>query len=256
MSASPTSPQELPFVAPCRQLDWRAPLRWLQLGWRDLRRAPKQSLSYGLILLLLSYAISLIAYRFGNFPMLLALLSGFIFLGPAIAIGLYSVSNQIQSGLTPVLGYCLREGHRHVGNTLIFALILIVIALIWMRAASMVHVFFPMQSHPHLPDLLIFFGIGSLIGSVFAGLIFCASAFSLPMIMDRQVDMITAVVTSINAVLRNKGVMLLWAGIILLTVILCFATALLGIALLIPLIGHATWHAYLDTIDASAWPKN
>jgi uncharacterized membrane protein len=125
-----------------------------------------------------------------------------------------------------------------------------------MRAASMVHVFIPVQTDPRWQDLLIFFGIGSLIGSVFAALIFCASAFSLPMIMDRQVDMITAVVTSINAVLRNKSVMTLWAAIIGLAVLLCFATALLGIILLLPLIGHATWHAYQDTIDASAWPKN
>lgn len=256
MSAESGHEQALPFVAPCRQLKLDAPLRWLKLGWRDLWRAPRQSLTYGFALLLLSICLSLIAYRFGNFTLLLALLSGFIFLGPAIAIGLYSISSQLQAGLTPVLGYCLREGRRHVGNTLIFALILLVVALIWMRAASMVHVFFPMQAHPHWQDLVTFFGIGTLIGSLFATIIFCASAFSLPMIMDRKVDMVTAVVTSINAVLRNKQVMLLWAGIIILCVLLCFATALLGIVILIPLIGHATWHAYQETIDAQAWPAN
>jgi uncharacterized membrane protein len=76
------------------------------------------------------------------------------------------------------------------------------------------------------------------------------------MIMDRKADAITAVITSVNAVLRNKKPMLLWASVIVLTVVLGFATALLGFLILLPIIGHATWHAYKETIDASAWEKN
>jgi uncharacterized membrane protein len=76
------------------------------------------------------------------------------------------------------------------------------------------------------------------------------------MIMDRKVDVVTAVVTSINAVLRNRVVLLFWAGIIVFVVILGFITAFLGFIVLMPLIGHATWHAYQETIDASDWPKH
>jgi len=86
--------------------------------------------------------------------------------------------------------------------------------------------------------------------------VFAASAFSLPMILDRKVDSVTAVVTSVNAVLHNKKPMVLWAGLIGLSVVLGFATALVGFAVLLPLIGHATWHAYQETIDASIWPQN
>ena len=118
------------------------------------------------------------------------------------------------------------------------------------------YVFMPMQAHPDWLQLLPFFGFGSMIGTVFAGVVFAASAFSLPMIMDRKTDAITAVITSANAVLRNKKTMLLWAAIIMFTVLLGFATALLGFLFLMPVIGHATWHAYKETIDASAWEKN
>jgi uncharacterized membrane protein len=93
-----------------------------------------------------------------------------------------------------------------------------------------------------------------VVGSVFAAIVFSASAFSLPMILDRKVDAITASVTSINAVLRNKKPMILWGSLIALSVVLGFATAFIGFIVLLPLIGHATWHAYQETIDATAWP--
>ena len=140
-------------------------------------------------------------------------------------------------------------------DLLIFAMILLVVFLVWARAATMVHIFFPIESDYSLADLALFLGIGSAVGSIFAAVVFTASAFSLPMIMDRKVDAITAVITSTNAVLRNKLTMLVWALCIFVCVALGFATALLGFAVLLPLIGHATWHAYRDTIDASAWPE-
>ena len=246
---------ELPFVAPCRKLDIKAPLNWLRLGIEDVKRAPKQSLSYGLAMVLLSYLVSIIALKFGNFYSLLILLSGFIFIGPVIAIGLYSISCQLQLGKRPRLGYCLREGQQHLGNTLLFAMVLLVVFLLWARAASMLHVFFPVHSNPSLEELTMFLGIGSAVGAVFSALIFLASAFSLPMIMDRKVDMITAVITSINAVWQNKKPMLIWASIIAFLVVVGFATFFIGLMIILPLIGHATWHAYLQTIDAQRWPK-
>lgn len=249
-------PQELPFAAPCRTLDVRAPLRWLKLGFHDLKRAPRQSLSYGAAMVFISLLVSATALEFGNFYSLLIMLSGFIFIGPVIAIGLYSISCQLQMGKKPVLGYCLREGQRHFGNTLLFAIVMLVVFMIWARAASIIHIFFPMQTDAHWQDYSLFLGIGSLVGAVFTAIIFCASAFSLPMIMDRKTDMISAIVTSINAVLHNKKVMLLWVAIILAALLIGFATAFVGLLVLLPVIGHATWHGYQETIDASAWPRH
>lgn len=247
-------PEELPFVAPCKKLTMDAPLRWVRLGWNDLIRAPKQSLSYGVFLLIISILITYTAWNVGSVYLMIALLSGFIFIGPVMAIGLYSISKQLQHGYSPELGYCIRQEQRHLGSELVFAIILLVVVLVWARAASMIHIFFPTEGGAELADFAVFLGIGSAVGSIFATIVFCASAFSLPMIMDKNVDTVTAVLSSVNAVLRNKAVMLFWILIIVISLLLSFVTGLLGLAVLMPLIGHATWHAYQETIDASAWP--
>jgi len=246
----------LPFVAPCQKLTIDAPLRWLKLGWADIKHAPQQSLTYGGIIVLLSYIVSSMVLIYGGLGLLVSLLSGFLFLGPVLAIGLYSISCQIQAGMTPQLGYCLREGKRHLGNELIFAVILSVIFLVWARAASMTHILFPEVSGAGWTEFIPFLAVGTFEGAVFSAIIFCFSAFSLPMIMDRKTDVVTAVITSINAVLRNKRVLFLWACLIVLIVAIGFATAFIGFIVLMPLIGHATWHAYQETIDSAAWPKH
>lgn len=249
------NPNQLPFAAPYHKLDTTAALRWIKLGWQDFKRAPRQSLTYGFVMMLLSYIVSFFALEFGNFYSILSLVLSFLLLGPGIAIGLYSISCQLQQGKQPVLGYCLREGRRHFSNFGLFILMLMVVFLIWARAASMIHVFYPIESGASLESYATFLIIGTSVGAFFSFIIFTASAFSLPMIMDKKTDMVTAVVTSVNAVLHNKKAMLLWAICIFLSIVLSFATAFIGLLVLLPVIGHATWHAYRDTIDASQWPE-
>ena len=256
VSDSPQSPQNMPFVAPCRTLGLGAPVRWVRLGWMDMVRAPRLSLTYGAVLMTLSILIAALTWRFGTVAIYLGLATGFVFIGPVLAVGLYSISQQLGKGQSPVMGYCLREGWHHIRELMVLGIVLLVVLLVWARAAATVHVFFPAESNPSMDQMLPFLMIGSLIGAVFTAIVFAASAFSLPMIMDRKADSITAVVTSVNAVLRNKKPMLLWACLIGLSVVLGFATAFVGFAVLLPLVGHATWHAYRETIDASAWPQN
>jgi uncharacterized membrane protein len=260
----------LPFVAPCRTLHWQAPFDWLRHGLADFKAAPRQSLTYGAVVVLLSWALAYIAIRHGGYFELLALVSGFILIAPLLAVGTYSISDQLERGLKPSLRRCFIEERRAFGNLMVFALMLMVVFLVWWRAASAVHIFFPVDVTSHeLWDYLPFLGIGSAVGSIFALIVFSAAAFSLPMLVDREADSITAVVTSINAVLRNKAAMAVWAGLIVLAVAPGFALLLLqreqgtGFAAVmsllgftLPLIGHATWHAYRTTIDASAWPRN
>jgi uncharacterized membrane protein len=249
------TPDELPFVAPLRSIGADAPLRWLRLGWHDLLAAPFVSLAYGSGVFCLSAAMSFIGWRFGSGWMLLLLLSGFIFVGPVLAIGLYAVSAQLARGARPSLRRCVFEARRRVGDTLVFSLALMIICLTWVRAGSVVHIFYPDSGTPTLPELTTFLTIGSAVGSLFALVTFAASAFSLPMLFDRRTDSVTAVVTSVNAVLRNKAVMSLWAAIIIGAVAIGFATAMIGLIVTMPLIGYATWHAYRETIDASEWPQ-
>jgi uncharacterized membrane protein len=256
MNTPPDSPSTvpLPLAAPCRALEAGAALRWLRLGWADLCRAPRQSLVYGAAMVVVSYVIAAGAWAFGNLGLYLGLLSGFVFLGPLLALNLYAISDQLERSRPLSLHASLRRARAQLGNAMVFALVLMIIFLVWARAATMVHVFFPVDASVVWRDLAMFLGVGSVVGAIFCVVVFTASAFSLPMILDRRVDMITAVISSANAVLRNKAAMLVWALIIVACVLAGFATAFLGLAVLLPLLGYATWHAYRDTIDASAWP--
>jgi uncharacterized membrane protein len=263
-------PDTLPFVAPCRTLPVRAPFDWMLLAWRDFRTAPRQSLTYGAIVVLLSWALAYVTLRWGGYWELLALVSGFILVAPLVAVGTYSISEQLERGLRPSLRRCFIEERRAFGNLMIFALMLMVVFLVWWRAASGIHIFFPVDmTTPDWRDYLQFFGIGSAVGSLFALIVFAAAAFSLPMLVDRECDSITAVLTSVNAVLRNKPAMAVWAALIVLAVAPGFALLLIAresgtalalvmvlLGVTLPLIGHATWHAYRATVDASLWPRN
>ena len=237
-----------PLFYPSNSLDMGAPLRWLGKGWADFRRAPAQSLTYGVGLVLFGYLLTYLAWDKGNVVALFSLVTGFVLMGPVLAFGLYSISHQLEMGLKPRIGYCLQDSRTHLRNELLFALVVLVILLVWARAASMVHVFFPISEDLGLIGWLQFLAVGSAVGSIFAGLVFTASAFSLPMMLDRGTDAITSALTSTNAVLKNKPVMALWGALIVVLVTIGFLTAYLGLAVVLPLIGHATWHAYKEAI--------
>lgn len=247
-------PEPRPFAAPCRALPADAPLRWIRLGWNDLRRAPAQSLGYGLMMLALTYGIAAVTWWWGNIGLYLGMLSGFVFVGPCLAMGLYAISIQLERGQASGVAGSLLAARGQIGNAMVFALILTVVFLLWARAAMVLYVFFPGGSGRTPADLLLFLGIGSSVGAVFCSIVFAASAFSLPMLMDRKVDSISAVVSSVNAVLSNKKAMLVWASIIAGCVVLGLLTAFIAFLVLLPLLGYATWHAYRDAIDASTWP--
>jgi uncharacterized membrane protein len=244
----------LPFVAPCRNLPATAPLRWLRAGWQDLRAIGRPSLAYGAALALLSYATAALAWAFGTLGLYLGLASGFVFLGPLLAIGSYALSQQRAAGHPPDLAASLRAALRPSRDLLILGVVLLVVLLIWARAVAMVHIFMPTDPDTTWLDLLPFFAAGIAVGGVFATVLFAATAFALPMILERDADAITAALTSANAVLRNKSAALLWGATIVALVLLAFATAFVGFVVIFPLLGHATWHGYRETIDASAWP--
>ena len=251
-----TEEKLLPFSAKVNTVPINAPVKWIQLGAEDMKKAPAVSLAYGFALTLLSILLAYSAWTFGTLGLYLGMATGFLLIGPVLAIGLYSFSCQIEQGRRPVFGYCMKEGHGHLKDMLIYSFILLIVFLLWARAATAVHIFFPENAEHSLTDLTLFLGIGTVIGAIFSTIVFTTSAFSLPMLMDRRTDAITAVVTSINAVRQNKKTMLIWAIIIVSFVVIGFATFFIGFIVFLPLIGHATWHAYRDTIDASEWPEN
>lgn len=253
---SGTGKKPLPFTAKVNKIPFDAPIEWLRKGAADIRRAPTVSLTYGLALTLLSILVAYISWRFGTLALYLSMASGFMLIGPVLAIGLYSVSRQIETGKTPELGYCFKQGGRYIKDMLVYSFVLLIIFMLWARSATALHIFFPAMGDYEIKDLALFLGIGTTIGAVFSAIVFTTSAFALPMIMDRKTDGITAVITSVNAVLQNKKTMFLWGLIIVALVAVGFLTAFVGFIVIMPLIGHATWHAYRSTVDANQWPEN
>lgn len=242
-----------PFVVPCARLGYGAPLRWLRLGWRDLRRAPAVTAVFGAAVVVVSVAVGALAWQLGRFALLAALLSGFVFVAPLLAACLYGVSRALEQDRAPRPAECLRLARSVVGQAAVFALLQLVVLFTWSRAGMLVSAFVPVESGD-LRSLVEFLAVGSALGTVFAAFTFAATAFSLPMIADRDVDMVTAVVSSINAVLRNKRVALLWALLIVAITVAGFATLFIGLGVLMPWLAYSAWHAYRETLDASGWP--
>jgi uncharacterized membrane protein len=214
-------------------------------------------MAYGLFVAVTIAIVCLLAWTRGSQWFMFAMLGGFVFLAPLTCIGLYAISAQIERGQPPLIARSLRAAFkRHFGNEMIFALALLIIFMVWARAAVMVSVFFPTDGDVTTMQLVSFFTFGTTIGAVFAAITFSASAFSLPMIMHRDVDSITAIVTSVNAVLRNKRAMVVWLTIIIVSLLIGVATAFIGLVVIVPVIGYAAWHGYLETINADAFPRH
>ncbi len=243
---------ELPFAAESRDLPWSAAFSWLAAGWRDFRQVPRIALSYGLIIFLVSWGVSLFAWWLGKFALLASFLSGFIFIAPLLAIGLHSVSKDLDNGRKASFRRSFAHMLKDFGQIAVYALILMVILFIWSRSGMMLYAFFPVEEG-NRQVLLEFLAVGSVIGTGFVALVFASAAFSLPMIIDKDCDMITALISSINAVLRNKPAMAVWSLSIVTLTAIGFATGYLGFIVIMPWLAFSTWHAYRQTIDAASW---
>ena len=242
-----------PFVVPCRALGMDAPWRWLRAGWRDLRRAPALTAVFGGVIVVVSVLIAALAWKLGRFALLATLLSGFVFIAPLICVGLYCVSRALERGEVPRLADSFVLAKRVMGQAAVFALAQGVIILLWSRAGMVITALSPTIEGDRIA-LIEYLAIGTVVGGIFAALTFAVAALSLPLIADRDVDMVTAGVSSVNAVLRNKAPMALWAALIIVLTVLGFATAFIGLGLAMPWLAYASWHAMRDTLDARAWP--
>lgn len=255
------SPQDqrsqYPFLAPCRQLTLGEPFIWLKCGLRDLRQAPLVSLVYGSLMTAMAIGLTATVVSSGRMWLLLSLLCLFVFAAPLACIGTYAISAQLERGQTVsfirTVRACLQ---RYLGNALVYILVLLVVFLVWGRATSMVSIFMPINPDSSFEQLFSYGAALFAVCLLFSMIIFAASAFALPMIMHRDVDTVTAIISSVNAVLRNKLVMMLWASLIGVALLIGLLTFGLALIVLLPIIGHAAWHGYLATIDASEFPRH
>lgn len=232
-----------------------AAFAWLGAGWRDLTSRPGTSLAYGLAVFLISLLVIGTLVWFELDYILFPALSGFMVMGPLIAIGLYEKSRGLEQGRSVSVGQMLAVRPSSGGQVLFTGVLLALLMLAWMRAAVLLYaLFFGLLPFPGLNDIIpVLIGtpeglglliVGSLVGGIFAAFSFAISVFSIPILLDRKSDAFTAMGTSMALTWNNLPVMLVWGAIVVFLFGLSVATGLLALILVFPLLGHATWHAY------------
>ena len=226
------------------------PLQWWFAGWRDFFRTPWIGLFFGCCFFLMGH-ILLRAFESAT-EYVLALSAGFLLMGPFMCLGLYRTSKSLQEGRRPQLSQALDAWLPTAGTMALFAAVLLVLEMLWARASLIVFAvsFDVVPEDTNIVDQLLdpanldFLIAYVAVGAVFAGLIFMASVVAIPMIMDRKVDAITAALTSVRACFTNPLAMLVWGGTITTTIVLAMLPYFLGLLVMGPVMGYATWHAY------------
>jgi uncharacterized membrane protein len=228
---------------------------WLSAGWRDFWTQSGPSLAYGFAVFLISAVLVWTLFAFGWDYILFPALAGFMIVGPVAAVGLYEKSRILEAGGTPNLGSMLFVSPRAGAQVLFTGVLLCLLMLLWMRAAVLIYALFfgvrPFPGLDHVTHLILttpiglaMLVVGTVVGGLFAAFGFAISVFSIPMLLDRPIDALTAMGTSMAMVWNNIRPMIVWGFVVLVLFALSVATGFLGLIVIFPLLGHATWHAY------------
>jgi uncharacterized membrane protein len=239
-----------------------APFQWLGAGWKDLTSAWPTALFYGLCFWVMAVTLAVIFQNKPEYAMSIA--SGCLLVGPFLAMGLYEVSRMRELGQANHFTASLMCWRNHIRSMGMLILVLMVLELLWGRASLVVFAVFFNTGMPSTtgalqavfnPDNIEFLMAYLLVGGFFTALVFSISVVSIPFIRDKDVDAITATITSVRVVLSNPLVMFIW-GICLTTLtLLALLPAGLGLILIGPLLGHASWHAYRATVQWTPQPE-
>ena len=247
-------------------------LGWLVLGMRDLVKLRWISLIHGMVLSAAGGFITLIAHD--RFWLLAGALSGFLFIAPVLAASLYALSRDLESGQPAswdtVWDTWTHWQVNHDGKPnndywcmVQFGLLLAVAATGWvLTSAALITLLSPVPIQSPV-DFLRFvvgakqgwlFEIWLALGGVMAAPIFASSVVTMPLLLDRRVSIWQAVLISWGVVLKNPVPMAAWAALILLMSLLGLGSLLLGLVFVVPLLGHASWHAYRDLVNTQHLP--
>jgi uncharacterized membrane protein len=235
------------------------PWHWLEAGWRDFLAAPSVGLVWGVAFTLIGLILSYGLDWAGLSALIVPLGLGFVLLGPAAAVGLYETSRRLERGEAPGLVSAFRALSRNpaqIGLAGVF-LALAFAAWIWLAILEfmLVHgaepfapggMYDTLVTDPAGAPLLV---LGTLTGAALGAGVFAMTAVALPLLIDRpDCDAMTAMLTSLAAVRRNWRPMALWASIIGMATLAGLAVFLLGLIVVLPVLGHASWHAYRDLV--------
>jgi uncharacterized membrane protein len=241
-----------PFLPPLQRIGWRDPFRWLAAGARDFAAAPAIGAFYGVCFWAMALIVAAVFQHSPEYT--LSFISGCFLVGPFLAMGLYESSRRRAAGLPQDFGASLTCWDGHLASMAMLVLALLLIELLWGRASLVVFaVFFDtgMPATAKVVDAVFnprnweFVAVYAAVGGVFAWLVYSTCVVSIPMILDRDTDAVTAGIASIHAVTSRTGPMLLWAAVV---VALVIAALMLpwcaGLLVIGPWLGHASWHAY------------
>ncbi len=239
-----------------RPLGFSAPFRWLAKGWQDLSCHPGIALFYGLCFWFMAQVLALVFKHKPEYT--LSLVSGCLLVGPFLAMGLYEVSRKRARKEVPDMATSLMCWDRHIRSMAMLILVLMVLELLWGRASLVVFAVFFNTGMPSTtgvieavfnPQNIEFLMVYLAVGGAFAALVYGLSVVSIPMILDRDTDAISAVITSMRVVFANPGVMLVWGLLLSVLVLAALWPWALGIIVVGPWLGHASWHAYRGSVE-------
>lgn len=231
------------------------PFRWLAAGGRDLRAQPGIGFFYGFCFWLMALTLGAVFRTRPEYALSIA--SGCLLIGPFLTLGLYEVSRRREQGITPEFSASLTCWEPHIRSMGMLVLVLIVLELLWGRASLVVFAVFFNTGMPSTTGVINavfnpgnweFLVVYMAVGGVFATLVFSTAVVSIPMILDRDTDAVSASITSIRVVFANPGVMLLWGALITALIAVALLPWGAGLILIGPLLGHASWHAYRGTV--------
>jgi len=259
-STTPVYQQGPDMVPGIRKITLDHPWQWIAAGWRDFQQAPVASLSYGLIFVVVSYLLTIFFYSGALFYLVPPLAAGYFLIAPILAVGLYDISRRLENGEEANLSLALSALKRNPTNLLIMGLVLMMALLVWIMIANLVFAIFysgvSLTIENFIPSLFLsgentgFLAAGIISGGIIALLVFSMSVISVPMLVDREVNVLVAVTTSVRSMIENPRALLLWGALIVMFVWLGLMTFYIGFALFMPIIGHASWHAYRDLVSA------
>ncbi len=257
------SATSLPYADHVRRVTRRQPFRWLAAGWLDFIAAPATSLSYGLLFVVAGLVLTLGLWRMQMIYLLLPFAAGFMILGPALTLGFQAISRDLERGEQPSFARALLACKVNAGPIFYAGLAFMFLFLLWIRLSELIFALtFPstgaldpqslLDATFFTVDGLVFLALFLALGAAIAALAFAGGAFALPMLLDRQVGMAEAIATSFTAVMLNLRTMMLWAVLLVVLTAVGMAACYVGLAITLPLAGHATWHAYKAVINPQA----
>lgn len=230
---------------------------WLRLGWRDYRAAGWVSPAYGLIFVLGGLVITFGLVWAGMPYLITPMIGGFLLIAPLLALGFYDISARLEAGERPGFWHALTAWRGNSFHILTAGLIWMLVVMIWARLSIVLFaLFFPYQSmslDSFIQQSLTLPGITFALAEMTLGFLFAVTAFmtnlvTLPVMMEQKTDVFAGAILSVAAVIRNPWPMLLWAAVIVALTGFGMVTFYLGLVVTLPLLGHASWHAYRGLI--------